>query len=343
MAKSLNEYYQWMYGGDSSPSQEWVTGGGKQEYDKWLADQAAAEDKRIADLAAQGLNPDGSPKFDTLIDPATGKLKDIYQLDPSKLEGYNMIRNLAKADLGTSDYAKTAQAKNIFERQNQIDAASAQAGAGTRQAIGTLAARGGVGSGARERIASQGALGLMGAKQGAYREAAGRGLDILGQEEQMRRGAIDKFATAEGQAAQYNLGNLLAENQAKRDFTLEKWGAEKQAEATRKSGGGGGGGCFITTAACEHMGFADDSAFLNTFRKFRDEHMGGKNSEELKEYYEIAPKIVEKIGGDRTVYSFITSEWLLPSFKAIQAGENEKAHAMYKEMVNWLKEKYLEV
>lgn len=55
--------------------------------------------------------------------------------------------------------------------------------------------------------------------------------------------------------------------------------------------------CFITTAVCDSFGKADDCYELTAFRNFRDKWLvnqaDGKNL--IAEYYNIAPKIVEKI------------------------------------------------
>lgn len=233
---------------------------------KTPAQLAAEEKKRVADLKARGLNPDGSPiapEYQSLADPKTGQLKSQYQLqmqtlDPSKLEGYNMIKALATAQ-GPSQYAQAANKQAAFNRENMMDAAGQQSVSSMNQALGSLAMRGGVSSGSRERMAMQGQRDLLNSRQGAYRQEAGSLMDIMLQDEKMKRDAQTQFATAEGNIAQgnlgiqnkqaeYNLGTLLKDQATAQDFKMDKyktdsdrWAAGKQAEATRAAGNSGGG------------------------------------------------------------------------------------------------------
>jgi hypothetical protein len=109
-----------------------------------------------------------------------------------------------------------------------------------------------------------------------------------------------------------------------------------------------GSGCFITTAVCSTLGKADNCDELVAFRKFRDTFMfeTAEMRGEVEEYYEVAPQICEAIDktGQETAlqaYSAIWSSSLKPAFEALSAGENRKAHDIYKQMVLELKESYL--
>lgn len=59
--------------------------------------------------------------------------------------------------------------------------------------------------------------------------------------------------------------------------------------------------CYLTSACVGHLGKPDDCEELTILRVFRDLYMG--NTEEgralVKEYYEVAPKIVEKIDASK--------------------------------------------
>lgn len=225
---------------------------------------AEAQKKKAEEMKAQGLNPDGSPirpEYDSILNP-DGTLPDNLKynptlIDPSSLEGYNMIKEIANKGIGESDFANILKQQNNMNRENNIDAASRQGAAGTRMAINNLATRGGVSSGARERIAAGGARDLTMAKQGAYRDASTNLLDILKADTARKDNATKQFAEAEGKisfanndltnnASQYNLENILKDRAGRNDWNmdtyksqLDKWGANKQAEATRRSGGGG--------------------------------------------------------------------------------------------------------
>lgn len=96
--------------------------------------------------------------------------------------------------------------------------------------------------------------------------------------------------------------------------------------------------CFLTTACVEHRGLPDDCHELTTMRYMRDEWLAKQpgGQAEIDEYYAIAPGIVERINmlddaGD--VWERLYQEYILPCVAAADAGEFEKAHEMYKEMV----------
>ena len=105
-------------------------------------------------------------------------------------------------------------------------------------------------------------------------------------------------------------------------------------------------GCFITTAVCDSFGKADDCYELTAFRNFRDKWLvnqaDGKNL--IAEYYNIAPKIVEKINSlanSAEVYKNIWNDYLSKCLNFIESGENSKCKKIYVDMVNTLKEKFL--
>jgi len=109
---------------------------------------------------------------------------------------------------------------------------------------------------------------------------------------------------------------------------------------------GVGSGCFITTAVCQNFGKADDCYELTAFRNFRDTWLinqaDGKNL--IAQYYEIAPKIVKKINclpNAAKIYKNIWSEYLQPSLNLIEADENSACKKIYVDMVNTLRNKFL--
>jgi hypothetical protein len=102
-----------------------------------------------------------------------------------------------------------------------------------------------------------------------------------------------------------------------------------------------GGGCFITTAMCDYYNKADNCYELETLRKFRDSYLS--TTEELrglvKEYYEIAPKLVEKINelADKsTIYGNIKNQ-IDDAITQIENDQNDKAVHTYMNMVNYVK------
>jgi len=97
-------------------------------------------------------------------------------------------------------------------------------------------------------------------------------------------------------------------------------------------------GCFITTAIVEKKGEADNGKTLTKLRKFRDEYMVDKQ-EEVQEYYEIAPKIIEAID-DEEEWKWI-KEQIQKAVDCIDEEKHDDAYTTYKSMVSTLKEKWL--
>lgn len=111
----------------------------------------------------------------------------------------------------------------------------------------------------------------------------------------------------------------------------------------RNSGGSSGSGCFLTSACVSYMGKEDDCYELTTLRTFRDGYMKGiDDGEELiKEYYDVAPRIVEKIDSNENresyykyIYSVVTE-----CIEHIKKEENQTAVEKYTEMVKTLRNK----
>lgn len=119
---------------------------------------------------------------------------------------------------------------------------------------------------------------------------------------------------------------------------------EEQTRLAKKQAGESE--CFFTTACVMHKGLSDNCYELETLRKFRDEYVqktiDGKKL--VREYYQIAPKILEKIykTSEKSFYlNYIYKEIT----KIIQMIENKKkARAMdsYKAMVRKLQKQFLE-
>lgn len=323
-----------------------------QNYSQWLNKSMEA-----------GFDSEGkpiSPEFVSMIDPKTGRLREAYEMTPEEIqtgdiEGWSELKDLATGE-GLSRYGQAAQEQLDLKTKFLRDQATQEAAGAQAQAMAQLGMRGGLSSGARERIATginplmarQEArqAQLMGTADIGMRDAAAR-QQALGQFTGMGADITQANVQARNLGQEFNIRSALDEMQRERQFGMERykelsqqWAAKKKADAQRAAAGGGGGGpCFITTAVCETLDLPDDNYILNTFRKFRDDYMGGKK--ELQEYYEIAPKIVEKIGKNEAIYKDILATYLIPSLIKIEKGELEDAKEMYKVMVLILKEKYL--
>ena len=185
-------------------------------------------DPRLKELeklkAAQAARP-AIPKFESLRDKKTGELLSQYKIkDPGAVRSPWLDQMLEQQGM------MQTQALNRGQQLAATQAASAQA---------NLARRGGLSSGAAERLA------------GAAQEQRTLGAqDIFGQGAQQRLGMQTEDMQQERQfqtgLQESNLQNLLADIAQKRQFDLGKYqeqmkgfAAEKSAQATEKAGGGG--------------------------------------------------------------------------------------------------------
>ena len=225
--------------------------------------QSLAQDANHTNMAAQGLSDDGSPirqAFDTLVDPATGRLKDGYTLntqalDPTQWQGYSKYKNEAMRT-GPSAWAglqnQTADANVISNKE----AAARQAQSGMSQGNSSLAMRGGLSEGSRGLAARSGSRDMLMARQQAARAGDTAKMGIATTDESNRVGQLANLATTEqsigtynntldAKTKEYNINNMTHENDARRSYNdltyteqMKKWAADKQAQATANSGGG---------------------------------------------------------------------------------------------------------
>lgn len=121
-------------------------------------------------------------------------------------------------------------------------------------------------------------------------------------------------------------------NAAQRDAGI----AKSIGEGLSEDAGEAFGGCFLTTAAVDVTGEADNGDTLQTLRWFRDNIMRARPdwSADVDEYYRVAPAIVERLNGDKATYERLMDEHIRPAVKAIKAGKYEQAYRVYRAMVD---------
>lgn len=105
------------------------------------------------------------------------------------------------------------------------------------------------------------------------------------------------------------------------------------------------GFCYITTAVCETLNKDDDCYELIMFRQFRDQYLRKEEEGEglVQEYYQMAPKIVEKINqneGKSAVYTEIWDKYLSSCLNRIEQGDNAGCKELYVEMMYDLNSKW---
>lgn len=101
-------------------------------------------------------------------------------------------------------------------------------------------------------------------------------------------------------------------------------------------------GCYVTTACIKAKGLSANCYELEALRQFRDDwvkkHENGL--EEIGIYYEIAPKIVDKINGlanSSEIYEKIYNEVVCTCVQLIEAGQDKEAYCLYKNAAYELK------
>jgi hypothetical protein len=296
-----------------------------------------------------------SPEFRTVGDAQTGLLRSEYNLQNNlDTRVLDQARQEALRDPGTmSRWGQMA----LTQAQNQ----NAATGAGQlQQAQNQLAMSGGLRSGARERLASQG----MQTQLRGNQQALG---NIQMQDEANRQKWMQMMPGMDLQAAQYgstlqdkNISRALTELNAGRAMQQQQynegmraWAADKTAQAASRAGGSSSGifnddmpilgGCFLTTACVDAMGMADDCWVLQAARKFRDGFMAEtpEKSKEILEYYQTAPTIVEKINrypDAQKIWKRLFWGYITPFVNEARLGNNEKAYELYQKLIKKAKE-----
>lgn len=104
--------------------------------------------------------------------------------------------------------------------------------------------------------------------------------------------------------------------------------------------------CYITTAVCESLGKADDCYELSILREYRDTYLASfaKGNALVKEYYDIAPTIVNRINKEdnsKQIYDGIYEQYLKPCISFIEEGKLDACCECYTDMVHSLQKKYM--
>ncbi len=95
--------------------------------------------------------------------------------------------------------------------------------------------------------------------------------------------------------------------------------------------------CYITTAVMNAEG-TDNSPELKSMRSLRDRYGIWFASQEVSDYYRIAPKIVAGINRQpqkKNIYRHLHSEFITPAHQQVTQGNYGTAHKIYKNMVNY--------
>lgn len=105
-------------------------------------------------------------------------------------------------------------------------------------------------------------------------------------------------------------------------------------------------GCFITEACVEAAGLPDDCLELQVLRRFRDDYLQNspKGRRIIREYYRVAPKIVEEIRkkpNSDEIFSGIF-EKIKKIVLQVKSGDYETAYSSFRMMVLQLEKELLD-
>jgi len=191
-----------------------------------------------------GIKP---PDFESIRN-SDGTLKAGMKYDPYAGEAQQALKAQAFAQ-GDSPWARMQLQKLNTEQGFARDLAAKQALQSTAAGQAELARFGGLGGGARERLAAGGAKNLLMANQDINRQGLMGRMGIGEQDIAMKNDLLGKFATGEAQAQQGNIGLLTGDIANKQAFDINRyneqmraWAANKSANAQAAAANSGGGG-----------------------------------------------------------------------------------------------------
>ena len=153
---------------------------------------------------------------------------------------------------GPSPWANLMNQQSFAQEDQAMDSASQQQAGALAEAESNLAMRGGLSSGARERLQSQGGNDILAIGQDVSQQGAANRMQIGINDEQNRIAQLGMLpgmemqrAGAYGQASQFDVENQFRNNLARNAFdldrtrsALEALGARETARATEAAGGG---------------------------------------------------------------------------------------------------------
>ena len=185
-------------------------------------------------VAKGGINRYGQyrPDYTLMRDPATGQLHQNFQqtLGPA----YGRLSQQAMAQ-GDTEWAQAQRGLIQSQQAQAVDAARQQSQAAMAQARGGMAMRGGLRSGAAERMALGGARNLMNQQQQLQMAANQANLGVSAQDAATKQRLLGQVGAAEQTIDQANVGRLAQDIQAQNAFQYGLYSEDMQAYAAQQS------------------------------------------------------------------------------------------------------------
>lgn len=206
------------------------------------------------------FDPSSMPAFNSIYNPSTqsigGTAAGLNAANPLDMSGIDAFKSQALAQ-GPSQWAQQAgQQQNYLAMQSKDQGAQTVAGQGATAQAG-LASRGGLSSGAAERLAQGGANNYLSMTQGVNNQLAGNQMQIGMNDQQNKLSMMSQLPGMQLGAANFKQGqaqmqlgadstdvaNAMQGTQAQNTYNLGKYqtqmqgyGAGQTASATAKAG-----------------------------------------------------------------------------------------------------------
>lgn len=188
----------------------------------------------------------GYPGYESTLDPSTGMLKGNLNIRGTKNEGMDSVRETALARPGSSPWERMQLERQQIGQSTQRGAMDQQMASQTAGAQSSLAMRGGLSSGASERLAGLGAQNAMTERQNINRQGEVDRLGISTAAEGQRLGAANNLASMEHGRSVFDITNANTEHQnaeaaklAAYQERMKGWSAEQMAQGYANAPKGG--------------------------------------------------------------------------------------------------------
>lgn len=254
---------------------------------------------------------------------------------------------------GPSEWSKLATGQQNQEELNAREKATRDSRGASAGAMSDLAMRGGLTSGARERVAKSGSRNLMDMQQDVARQGSQNRLQIGVNDEQNRIQQLGMLPGMENQALEPGLQKAQMSTQAnqfdvsqgqqeatnRNIFTsnaynqqMKAWAANQTANATANSGGS----CWLISRLAKEVKLPMDEAHLLTRFKM---HMLNVDLKGAKFYIRRCGKLIEKM--DAKKFDWPSFRWFNDALvNLMRAGEHDAAYTLFRSTLTGLLMEY---
>lgn len=291
-----------------------------------------------------------------------GQLQSQYKytaktLDPNSMEAFQAMKGRALTQ-GPTQWAKLMEQQQRQEQKGLTDKAAVQARTALAQGRADMMSRGGMSTGARERMAGAGNRNLLMARQEVARAGAGQRQNILTEDEKQKMNMLGQVSGQEigmgqfntqtqNQESQVNLQTALADKAAKDQFEqnaykmkMKEWANNEEAiateEAKRNRDRGMFGASWICTRVHEVSPLHRDD--WDTLLKLRSYAFDRSDEAATAYFYGFGPLIADM---DAAGVDWMTCRPIIDrTMELIRSGDMQGAYDYYVSTVIDLAEKY---